>query len=134
MTCNVDEIFKRILSTCNIKNLKELSLFFGYKENWASNTRTRGVIPWEICLKVAIEHNLSMDYLLFGGANNSNSLDVNKLKLSITEGLFYTIQAELISLKNGVKISTVTNAITNEIIENNEIETTGEVNKATKTV
>jgi hypothetical protein len=134
MNSNVDEIFKRILSACNIKNLKELSLFFGYKENWASNTRTRNVIPWEICLKVAIEHNLSMDYLLFGEPNTSNSLDVNELKLSITEGLFYTIQTDLIKLNDGVKISTVTNAITNEIIENNEIKTKEETNKSNKAV
>jgi hypothetical protein len=132
MNCNVDEIFKRILSACNLKNLKEISLFFGYKENWASNTRTRNVIPWEICLKVAIEHNLSMDYLLFGETSTSNSLNVNELKLSITEGLFYTIQADLMTLNDGVKISTITNAITNEIIENNDIKTTEEVKKTTK--
>ena len=134
MNCNVDDIFKRILSACNLKNLKEISLFFGYKENWASNTRTRNVIPWEICLKVAIEHDLSMDYLIFGSVSTSNSLDVNELKLSITEGLFYTIQTDLIKLNDGIKISTITNAITNEIIENNEIKTTEETNKSTKVV
>ena len=75
-----------------------------------------------------------MDYLIFGGVNTSNSLDVNELKLSITEGLFYTIQTDLIKLNDGIKISTITNAITNEIIENNEIKTTEETNKSTKVV
>ena len=83
---------------------------------------------------MAIEHDLSMDYLIFGGVNTSNSLDVNELKLSITEGLFYTIQTDLIKLNDGIKISTITNAITNEIIENNEIKTTEETNKSTKVV
>jgi hypothetical protein len=134
MNYDVAEIFDRILNACKIKNLKELSIYFGYKENWASSTRTRKTIPWDICLKVAIEHDLSMDYLIFGGLNASNSLDVNELKLSITEGLFYTIQTDLIKLNDGVKISTITNAITNEIIENNEIKTTEETNKSTKVV
>ena len=83
---------------------------------------------------MAIEHDLSMDYLIFGSVSTSNSLDVNELKLSITEGLFYTIQTDLIKLNDGIKISTITNAITNEIIENNEIKTTEEAKKSTKVV
>lgn len=120
MTYNVTDIFNRVLSACNIKNLKELSVHYGYKENWASNTRTRNTIPWEMCLKVAIEYKLSLDYLIFGEGDESIKINTNEIKTSITEGIFTAVQCEMIELKKDVKISTMADIITSEIIEHSK--------------
>jgi len=122
MDYNVAEIFDRILITCKIKNLKELSIHFGYKENWASSTRTRKTIPWDICLKIAIEYNLSIDYLVFGKGSNENKVDIDELKTPINEGIFNAIQADLIELKEGVKISNIVKSITSEISEHYDVQ------------
>jgi len=131
MDYDVAEIFDRILNTCKIKNLKELSIHFGYKENWASSTRSRKTIPWDICLKIAIEYNLSIDFLVFGIENNSNKIDIDELKTPINEGVFNSIQAELIELKEGVKISNIVKTITSEISEHYDVQ---EVNLTKKAV
>jgi len=131
MDYDVAEIFDRILNTCKIKNLKELSIHFGYKENWASSTRSRKTIPWDICLKIAIEYNLSIDFLVFGIENSSNKIDIDELKTPINEGVFNSIQAELIELKEGVKISNIVKTITSEISEHYDVQ---EVNLTKKAV
>jgi hypothetical protein len=131
MEYDVAEIFERILITCKIKNLKDLSIHFGYKENWASSTRSRKTIPWDICLKIAIEYNLSIDYLVFGVASNVKRIDIEELKTPINEGVFNAIQAELIELNEGVKISNLVKTITSEISEHYDIQ---EINKIKKVV
>jgi len=131
MEYNVAEIFDRILNTCKIKNLKELSIHFGYKENWASSTRSRKTIPWDICLKIAIEYNLSIDFLIFGIVSNANQVDFDELKTPINEGVFNATQADLIELKEGVKISNIVKTITAEISEHYDIQ---EITKTTKIV
>ena len=131
MEYDVAEIFERILITCKIKNLKDLSIHFGYKENWASSTRSRKTIPWDICLKIAIKYNLSLDYLVFGVASNVKRIDIEELKTPINEGVFNAIQAELIELNEGVKISNLVKTITSEISEHYDIQ---EINKIKKVV
>jgi hypothetical protein len=118
MTYNVIDIFDRLINVCNFRNLKEISVHYGYKENWASNTRSRNTIPWDLCLKVAIEYKLSLDYLIFGEGDESIKIDTNEVKTSITEGIFSAVQCDMIELKKDVKISTIANLITSELIEN----------------
>ena len=129
MELKVDEIFDRILKTCEIKTLKELSVKFGYQENWASNARNRNVIPWDVCFKTAVEYNSSIDYFIFGD-EKSNKLDTNELKTLISEGLFTLIQLDMMTPGKDVKISTMANAITSEITEHYSIENTNDGKKA----
>ncbi|MCP4988319.1 MAG: hypothetical protein GY928_20405 [Colwellia sp.] len=107
------------MNACNAKTLKELSNMYGYKDNWATTTRKREGIPFEACAITAEKYNLSMDYLLFG--KDRNSIDINELKTSITEGIFSAVQCEMIELKKDVKISTIANLITSELIENDDV-------------
>jgi hypothetical protein len=112
----------------NAKTLKELSNTYGYSDNWATLTRKREGIPTEACAITAEKFGVSMDYLLLGKENNS--IDINLLKTSITEGIFAAIQSDMIVLSKDVKISTMTNVITSEIVENCNIKTNEEVKKA----
>jgi hypothetical protein len=117
MVVDVSKIFERLLKIREFKTLKELSVNYGYQKNWASNCRLKGTIPWDVCLKISIEYKLSIDYLVFGINENSNKVDINELKLSVTEGVFAAIQADMIVLNKDVKISHVTETITSEIKE-----------------
>lgn len=121
MSYDVKDIFERILSICKIKNLKELSIHYGYKENWASSTRKRETIPWDVCLKVSIEYKLSLDYLIFGDCNNEQKINITELDSAVAEGIFSLIQLDMIEPAKGVKISTLTKAITSEINSTLEI-------------
>lgn len=129
MNVNVTGIFDRLLIACNFKTLKDLSLHFGYKTNWASNCRLKNNIPWDECLKVALDNQISIDYLIFGTDENKSTIDINELKTSITEGVFTAIQCEMIDLREDVKISTIANVITSEIVGNCDIKTNKEVKK-----
>jgi hypothetical protein len=115
MVVDVSEIFERLLKIRKFKTLKELSVDYGYQKNWASNCRLKGTIPWDVCLKVATEYKLSIDYLIFGINNNSNKIDINELKLSVTEGVFAAVQTNMITLNKDVKISNITEVITSEL-------------------
>jgi hypothetical protein len=110
------DIFMRLMEVNKINSLKQLSNEYGFTDNWATTTRKREGIPFEICAKTAIKYNVSMDYLIFG-IENSNKVDINELKLSVTEGVFAAIQADMIVLNKDVKISHVTETITSEIKE-----------------
>jgi hypothetical protein len=111
------DIFLRLMELNNVKTLKELSNKFGYTDNWATTTRKREGIPFEACARTAIEKNLSMDFLLFGKSVNNNEIDINELKVSVTEGVFSAIQTDMIILNKDVKISQVTETITSEILD-----------------
>ena len=122
------DIFFRLMKENNAKTLKELSNMYGYKDNWATTTRKREGIPFEACAMTSEKFDVSMDYLLFGKENNT--IDVNELKTSITEGIFAMMQTDMIVLNKDVKISTMANIITSEIIENCDIKTNEKVRKA----
>jgi hypothetical protein len=83
-----------------------------------------------MCLKVAIEYKLSLDYLIFGEGNENIKVDISELKTSITEGIFAAVQEDMMILSKDVKISTMTNMITSEIIENCGVTIKREIKKA----
>jgi len=106
------DIFFRLIEVCEVKTLKELSKMYGHNDNWATNARKREAIPFDICAKVAIEKNVSLDYLIFGV---SNEIDMNRLKSSVTEGLFSAIETNMFTLNKDVKITNVIDILTSEI-------------------
>lgn len=128
MPLNSNDIFERLLNLYETKKLNELSIKLGFKKNWGSSVKNRGSIPFEACAKAHDEFNVSMDYLLYG--KESNSIDINELKTSITEGIFAAMQSDMITLSKDVKISTMANMITSEIIENCDIKTSEKVKEA----
>lgn len=109
------DIFFRLMKVSNIDSLKDLSENLGYKQNWATSTRKRNSIPYEACALIAEKHNCSMDYLLYGVEDKLEKIDINELKLSVTEGIFSAIQTDMIKLNKDVKISHVTEIITSEL-------------------
>lgn len=123
-----NDIFNRLLELYNTRKMNELSEMLGYKHNWGAATRKRSGIPFEACVIASLKFNVSMDYILFGKENSS--IDINELKTSITEGIFAMMQSDMIVLSKDVKISTMTNIITSEIVENCDIKTSEKVNKA----
>ncbi len=116
------DIFSRLMTTTGINTLTGLSKDLGYTENWGTTTRKRGGIPFEACAQISEKHNVSMDFLLYGIDNERKELDVNDLKVAVTEGLFTLIQMKLMEPAEGVKISTMATAITDEIITSCDIE------------
>lgn len=115
MSLNSNEIFSRLLMLFKTEKMNELSVFLGYKESWGAATRKRGSIPFEACVIAADKFNVSMDYLIYGIDHKLEKVDINKLKLSVTEGVFAAIQTDMITLNKDVKISQVTEVITSEI-------------------
>lgn len=116
MSLNSNEIFERLLLLYKTKKMNELSVMLGFKKNWGSSIKNRGSIPFEACVKASKEFNVSMDYLIFG-IEDSNKIDINDLKISVTEGVFAVIQTNMITLNKDVKISHITEVITSEITE-----------------
>ena len=124
------DIFSRLMTTTGINTLTGLSKDLGYTENWGTTTRKRGGIPFEACAQISEKHNISMDFLLYGIDNERKELDVNDLKVAVTEGLFTLIQLKLMEPAEGVKISTMATAITDEIITSCDIDKKIEPKKA----
>lgn len=117
MSLNSNEIFSRLLELYETKKMNELSILLGYKESWGAATRKRSGIPFDACVIAAEKFNISMDYLLFNKNDNQNKIDINELKLSLTEGVFAALQTDMITLNKDIKISQVTETITSEILD-----------------
>ena len=128
MSLNSNEIFSRLLELFETNKVNELSILLGYKDSWGASTRKRGGIPFEACVIASLKFDVSMDYILFG--KEKSSIDINELKISITEGIFAAMQSDMIVLSKDVKISTMANMITSEIVENCDIKAKEEVKKA----
>ena len=122
MNTDVNEIFERLLKIKNFNTLKELSIEYGYQKNWGSNSRLKGTIPWDLCLKIAIEYKLSLDYLIFGKESETIKIRMDELKLSVTESVFKAIQTNMIELQEDVRISDVIEGITSDIERDCKIE------------
>lgn len=130
MLLNSNEIFSRLLVLFRTKKMNELSILLGYKESWGAATRKRGGIPFEACVIASKKFDVSMDYLLFDESIGNNEIDINELKLSVTEGVFSAIQTDMITLNKDVKISHVTDVITSEIKESLDIKNEKQPKKA----
>lgn len=117
MEVNVADIFERLLDACNLKTLKELSLEFGYKTNWASNCRLKGVVPWDVCLKVAVEKKIRIDYLIFGIEEIEKTVDEksNEFQKGLINGVFNATVYELITPQKGVAITQIADIIHSQI-------------------
>lgn len=122
MNTDVNEIFERLLKIKNFNTLKDLSIEYGYQKNWGSNSRLKGTIPWDLCLKIAIEYKLSLDYLIFGKESETIKIRMDELKLSVTESVFKAIQTNMIELQEDVRISDVIEGITSDIERDCKIE------------
>lgn len=126
MTMISKDIFLRLMDTCDVKTLKELSTRYGYKENWATTTRKREGIPFDVCAKVAQEKGVSMDYLLFGSEEEATETydgyeeinhGINKLKQAITDGVYRAEKFEILTINGEWRISTITDFIIKEITD-----------------
>jgi hypothetical protein len=116
MKFDIDKVFDRLLQLTNAATLRELSLMFGYKQSWASNTRNKNKIPFDVCLKVAIEKKISIDYLVFGIQNEigveKNIIEVNK---AVVNGVFNAIEYQQIKRINEINITEIANTIVSQI-------------------
>ncbi|WP_159821471.1 helix-turn-helix domain-containing protein [Colwellia sp. 20A7] len=111
MTMISKDIFLRLMDTCNVKTLKELSNKYGYKDNWATTTRKREGIPFDICVQVAEENNVTMDYLLFGKENDDAQKNLEQLRDSITDSIYELIDSGAITKNEKIGLSFITEKI-----------------------
>lgn len=119
MKVNVADIFERLLGACNLKTLKELSLEFGYKTNWASNCRLKEVVPWDVCLKVALDKKISLDYLIFGleEVEKTTEEKSSEFQKGIINGVFHATVHGLITPKKDVEITEIADIIHGQILD-----------------
>ncbi|WP_274804066.1 hypothetical protein [Pseudoalteromonas rhizosphaerae] len=117
MKVNVTDIFERLLEACNLRTLKELSLEFGYKTNWASNCRLKEIIPWDVCLKVAIDKKVRIDYLIFGIEEVEKTVEEKSVEFEkgLINGVFNATVYELITPQKGVEITQIADIIHSQI-------------------
>jgi len=67
---DVNAVLARLSELYDVSQLKELSLILGHTQSWAANTKKRGAIPYDACVKAAEEFNVSIDFLLYGKEKN----------------------------------------------------------------
>ena len=116
MTLNSKDIFSRLLKLYEVEKMNELSEALGFKKNWAASTRNRGGIPFDACVIAAEKFDVTMDYLLFGSnVNQSIEEKENKLRKSVTDGIFRAIQTGIITPDEDVSISFITEVIMSEL-------------------
>lgn len=121
MTMISKDIFLRLIQVSEVNTLKELSKKYGHNDNWATNAKNREAIPFDICVKVAKEKGVTMDYLLFGTQEEYEGMDgfdddINKLKQSITDGIYQAERFEILTINGEWRISTITDMVIGEIM------------------
>lgn len=116
MPLNSNDIFSRLLKLYEVEKMNELSEALGFKKNWAASTRNRGGIPFDACVIASEKFDVTMDYLLFGSeVNQSIEEKVNKLRKSVTDGIFWAIQTGAITPGKDISISYITEVIMDEL-------------------
>lgn len=63
---NVDDVLKRLRFVMGVSSDRELSTVFGYSPTAMTNRRSRGSIPYEECVRAAVEKGYSLDWLVLG--------------------------------------------------------------------
>ena len=108
MTCviDVDGIFNRLLLHTGANTLKELSLKNGYKKNWASNCRLKGVIPFNLCLKISKTYCVSLDSLILGNKDyDKKNTDKSLIKDLITNGFYRAEKKGFLAINENTNIT-----------------------------
>lgn len=96
---NVDEILRKMRKVYSVETNKELGLCFDLKESSVSSWKSRG-IPSEILLRVSIEKNVSLDWLLFDKEQQKPLTDLERLALIAFNTLDDKAKIQMISLMN----------------------------------
>jgi len=76
-------VLTRLSELYGVSQLKELSLKLGHTQSWAANTKKRGGVPYDACVKAAEEFNISMDFLLYG--KEKNTLPTDQIQIPFYE-------------------------------------------------
>lgn len=78
------EVLERLLEACGFKSDSELSRFLGLSSQAVSKARNSGRIPPSWVPQVAIQQNVSTDWLFFGhGAKRTKEIEENKQQTPI---------------------------------------------------
>ncbi|MCC5811340.1 MAG: LexA family transcriptional regulator [Ectothiorhodospiraceae bacterium] len=65
-TCDAGEVIDRLKMVVGSKSDRELSLRLGYSTTGMTNKRARGSVPFEEAVAVALERDISLDWLILG--------------------------------------------------------------------
>ena len=68
---DVNAVLSRLSELYGVNQLKELSLMLGHTQSWAANTKKRGAVPFDACIKASEEFNVSLDFLVYGKEKNT---------------------------------------------------------------
>ncbi|WP_227369853.1 S24 family peptidase [Halomonas sp. M20] len=63
---NADEVITRLKLIANVRSDKELAGYFGMGSTTITSKRQRGSVPFEECVQLALEHDISLDWLILG--------------------------------------------------------------------
>lgn len=76
VSASSDEVKERLKVTLNIKTDRELAEVLGIAPPSVSNWKKRNTIPYDICVQVATEHQISLDWLILGlGPSGNETID-----------------------------------------------------------
>ncbi|RFA31320.1 hypothetical protein CAI21_01440 [Alkalilimnicola ehrlichii] len=68
MSSDIDaaEVIARLMNAVGVRSERELSRWFGYGLTTITSKRQRGSIPYDECLRLAMERGISLDWLILG--------------------------------------------------------------------
>lgn len=78
--CSI-EIIERMCKIYSVKNMKDLSSALGVGASTVSNWNQRNMIPFDVLLKVSSEKGVSLDWLVFGNAQQQSLSATEKMLL-----------------------------------------------------
>jgi phage repressor protein C with HTH and peptisase S24 domain len=64
--CSAEAVVNRLMLVVGVRSERELSRWFGYGLTTITSKRQRGSIPYEECVRLATERDLSLDWLILG--------------------------------------------------------------------
>lgn len=64
--CTSQQVISRLMNVVGVRSERELSRWFGYGPTTITSKRQRESIPYEECVRIAVERGISLDWLILG--------------------------------------------------------------------
>ena len=123
--CSI-EIIERMCKIYSVKNMKDLSSALGVGASTVSNWNQRNMIPFDVLLKVSSEKGVSLDWLVFGNAQQQSLSATEKMLLGAFNELDEKQQLQAVLFVGLQTMAPKTTALPmrgiNTIISNNLVE------------
>jgi hypothetical protein len=84
---SAEDVFQRLREATGSESDADLARNLGIAPTTISTWRSRDVVPYEACAKVAIEKSISLDKLVFGVTRPNDSREARSQKLAVMVAL-----------------------------------------------